>query len=294
MIFGLTLLSAYMPELYHYCSTETFVSIITNKSIRLSSLTMSNDSKEGELIKEHLMRAARESGLYPIVLGNLERALQFTYEMFDGLGFCLSENGDLLSQWRGYADDGRGISIGFNSEYLSSLSSARSSRNEFAFNLCQILYDPSKQAEIANEHLEALKPLFERGAFRSMTGSLLAPISEEEKTDIKKATEEAYLVTLKAMLRMFEIKHPAFAEELEWRLISISTKNPDNQNNRFRACGDKIVPYVEIPLEQLDYQAISTVILGPRHTTPPHVIKQMFHNANLPDPAVIKSAATYR
>ena len=28
--------------------------------------------------------------------------------------FCLSEEGDLLSQWRGYGDDGRGFSIGFD------------------------------------------------------------------------------------------------------------------------------------------------------------------------------------
>lgn len=27
---------------------------------------------------------------------------------------CFSENGDLLSQWRGYADNGRGVTIGFD------------------------------------------------------------------------------------------------------------------------------------------------------------------------------------
>lgn len=255
---------------------------------------MSNDSKEGELIKDHLMRAAQEAGLSPSVLSNLERALQFAYEVFDGLGFCLSENGDLLSQWRGYADDGRGVSIGFNSEYLTALASARASRDENGFTLRKLLYDPSKQAEIANEHLGSLKPLLEKGAFRSPKGTLLAPRSDEETAKIRAATEEAYVVTLEAMLRMFEIKNPAFAEEIEWRLISLSIKRPDNQQNRFRACCEKIVPYLEVPLEGLDCRAISTVVLGPRHTTPPHVIKQMFHNATLGDPTVIKSAATYR
>jgi hypothetical protein len=33
--------------------------------------------------------------------------------------FCLSEKSDDLGQWRGYADDGQGISIGFNSAFLS-------------------------------------------------------------------------------------------------------------------------------------------------------------------------------
>lgn len=31
---------------------------------------------------------------------------------------CFSGNGDLLSQWRGYAGDGTGIAIGFKTKYL--------------------------------------------------------------------------------------------------------------------------------------------------------------------------------
>ena len=37
--------------------------------------------------------------------------------------FCLSEEKDLLSQWRGYADDGKGIFIGFNGEFLDGICS---------------------------------------------------------------------------------------------------------------------------------------------------------------------------
>lgn len=283
-----------MPDLYHYCSTDTFVSIISNRSIRLSSLTLSNDSKEGELIKEHLMHVAQDAGVYRSVLRNLERALQVTYEVFDGLGFCLSENGDLLSQWRGYADDGRGVCIGFRSEYLEELADARLQKDEESFSLKQLEYDSSRQAEVAKKHFEQLRPLLDQGAFKSTVGSLLAPITEEEKEEIKKQTDNAYLVTLDAMMRMFELKHPAFKEELEWRLISFSIKKANHAKNKFRSCRDKIVPYLEVPLQPLSQPAISTVYLGPRHTTPPHVIKQMLHSSGFGEPAVIKSAATYR
>ncbi|MDP2064189.1 MAG: DUF2971 domain-containing protein, partial [Phaeovulum sp.] len=34
------------------------------------------------------------------------------------LGFCLSEESDLLSQWRGYAQDGAGFSVSFSVEKL--------------------------------------------------------------------------------------------------------------------------------------------------------------------------------
>ncbi|HEY8660108.1 MAG TPA: DUF2971 domain-containing protein [Hanamia sp.] len=31
---------------------------------------------------------------------------------------CFSKNGDLLSQWRAYAEDDKGFSIGFDSNYI--------------------------------------------------------------------------------------------------------------------------------------------------------------------------------
>ena len=38
--------------LYHYCSNATFTSIIESKSIRLSLLTLSNDTKEGQHVRD--------------------------------------------------------------------------------------------------------------------------------------------------------------------------------------------------------------------------------------------------
>jgi hypothetical protein len=52
-----------MTVLYHYCSTSTFVSIISGKSIWLSSLNLSNDTMEGKLVAETLCRMATRDGL---------------------------------------------------------------------------------------------------------------------------------------------------------------------------------------------------------------------------------------
>ncbi|WP_416152053.1 DUF2971 domain-containing protein [Pseudomonas sp. Bout1] len=35
-----------------------------------------------------------------------------------GLATCFSKAGDVLSQWRAYADDGQGYAIGFDSKLL--------------------------------------------------------------------------------------------------------------------------------------------------------------------------------
>jgi hypothetical protein len=87
--------------LYHYCNTDSFISIIRSQSIRLSSLSLSNDSMEGQLVTKTIMRLAERDGIVGKEKIELEESLRFNERYFDGLGFCLSAYGDLLSQWRG-------------------------------------------------------------------------------------------------------------------------------------------------------------------------------------------------
>jgi len=76
---------------------------------------------EGRLVKTAIMKLAERDGLNEDAKVDLSESLAFNERFFDGLGFCLSFYGDLLSQWRGYADDGCGVSIGFGVPYLKSL-----------------------------------------------------------------------------------------------------------------------------------------------------------------------------
>ena len=117
--------------IYHYCSMDTFNIIMKNKTIRLSNITKSNDSKEKILIYDHLEsaidRAFAEIKLPVRAADQIETGFAegYTYlEYFQkdlrdinnqsSLVACFSRNGDLLSQWRGYANDGCGFAIGFD------------------------------------------------------------------------------------------------------------------------------------------------------------------------------------
>lgn len=284
-----------MNVLYHYCSTESFVSIISNKCIRLSSLTLSNDRKEGELIQDILLQIARDANLMPSVVARFERALRNSYEFFDGLGFCLSENGDLLSQWRGYADDGKGLSIGFNRKYLKALSERRKEADTPSYHLCKLVYDKRGQRRIAEKHFEKLRPLINDGAFRNPTGTLLAPTDGDERERIEKSTRAAYFAIALAMLQMFEIKHPAFKEEREWRMVNFSFREfLDDKGIKFRPAGDKIVPFRELELEDVGVRPIAKVILGPKHQGPEHAVHRLLALSGFSKVKVIKSVATYR
>lgn len=283
-----------MPILYHYCSTEALVSIVNSRSIRLSSLTLSNDSQEGARILHLLLQLAKESGLDTYSLSRLETQLRWAYDVFDGQGFCLSENRDLLSQWRGYADDGRGLCIGFNSSYFEKLGAHLTKKGEKSFSLKKIVYDIDGQRAIANKHFKQIKQLLDQGAFRPLQGTLLTPTTEDDQSEIRKATQSGVFAIMNAMLKMFDVKNPAFSEEQEWRLVSFSVKQDDDSDLKFRASGDKIIPYFEVKLDDLGVQPISAIVLGPKHQTPRHVIERMLADAGFEAVNISNSSATYR
>lgn len=77
--------------LYHYCSTEAFMAIVANKSIRLSALSMSNDSEEGRLVLRLTEKLGVTNRTDPAVLAFLKSHWNEVVAANEGLGFCLSE-----------------------------------------------------------------------------------------------------------------------------------------------------------------------------------------------------------
>jgi len=79
--------------LYHYCGTKAFFSIVHNRSIWLSSLSLSNDTMEGRLGNETIMHLAERDELDASNREHLQNNVALIEGMFEGLGFCLSEEG---------------------------------------------------------------------------------------------------------------------------------------------------------------------------------------------------------
>ncbi|MDO5548952.1 MAG: DUF2971 domain-containing protein [Eubacteriales bacterium] len=119
------LLSAMPSTVYHYCNVETFFKIIQNHTLRLSDIEKSNDFMEKKwAIQQSLTHIERNlnNPAYPCskkpelaeqLLGAMEQHFR-TYNMMI-LACCFSSERDLLSQWRGYGDNGCGVSIGIDS-----------------------------------------------------------------------------------------------------------------------------------------------------------------------------------
>lgn len=264
----------------------------------LSSLSLSNDTMEGRILNKTFMRLAERDGLDQRTLLQVGKNVEMMEKLFDGLGFCLSEEGDLLSQWRGYADDARGLSIGFHRDYLERLAEASKGNGKPGFTLQRVEYESSTHESLVEPTYRELRGLIDAGAFKTPgPKTLLDTRSEEEvaieRKAIRAAWSAAYFKVLELFPRLFELKGTAFREEREWRLVSILVRDLSD-DCLFRSGRDRIVPYRSFALSDIGIPAIAEVVLGPRNLTPVTITHSMLKQLGFGDVPVRSSAATYR
>ncbi len=280
--------------LYHYCSTSTFENIVKNKSIWLSSLLASNDTQEGRWLSQVFMNLCAKRGVAPHIIAQLKTYLDWLEGGMDCLGFCLSENGDMLSQWRGYADDATGLSIGFKRNVFDAIT-AQGQGQGWPSRLCQVAYTPEDQEAILGPRLQKVLQLvnsdfvmptlltFDRNRFTTF----------EEAQRASQAAAQLVGSEITSWFDMlYRTKNPAFSEEREWRFIREHNRGYDGLE--FRARGSQLVPYVNTPFsDALWPEAIEHVFVGPRNPTPLAVIQAFLKKSGC-NCTVEVSKASYR
>ncbi|WP_084428987.1 DUF2971 domain-containing protein [Aliagarivorans marinus] len=103
--------------IFHYCTMDGFIGIISSNALWLSDLLKMNDPNELvsnlELSKKAYMESGLPMGEYSELVDE-SRAGSLRI-----LSSSFSKKRDDLNQWRSYADDGKGISIGLDRQALS-------------------------------------------------------------------------------------------------------------------------------------------------------------------------------
>ena len=156
---------------------------------------------------------------------------------------CFSANGDLLSQWRAYADDGRGFAVGFQTRSLKH------------YKFRRMLY--------ASDQTACLKDLFL--GLGNIVKNHLALFKRSPEDYSSGQTARSWLsVRLGECLSVlaFQSKDDSFKEEDEWRLYASSEKF------EFRVSNGKIVPYTTVDMssrEDNQLMPVREIILGPRN-----------------------------
>lgn len=193
-----TIVDEYKPDnndiVYYYCSADTFKKIISNKTLWLCDTKRMNDSDEityGQKLFYDLIKNTH----IPDVRRN---EIDYYYKLFRNnlitLSICFSESSEILSQWRGYADDAKGYCIGFNAKKLKST---------LPFCSLKVVYDIDKQYELLKKKLN----------------DVLCHIVGNTPN------YEAFIGEL--LFIFAQIKHPSFKEEREIRFVHNIVINED-------------------------------------------------------------------
>lgn len=296
----------YPKVLYHYASMEKGTSILKHKNIRLSDITKSNDVKEmriffPDLFDEMLKNYDEHNGFsykfeykgkgnrqaFGLFVNELKKKIEKEFE--DGsiatFALCLSEEGDLLSQWRGYADDGKGICLGLNVEEILKFVGSSSVSG---FSLEKVEYLSKEQIDewvknVANQMLGIVEIIL--GAIEE--GNIQYYSAKEFDEDI---FDTIYYNILSEVEESIKFKTEGFKEEKEWRFFIKNSLNKDDikgkkitsigtlgegarrktseyvaDNVEFNIKENDMVPFVSLKFEKFHNNLINQVICGPNN-----------------------------
>lgn len=214
--------------LYHYTSLSGVLGIVGSGELRASDVRYMNDSAELrhtlELLNKHVTRrilaGVDQPELLHAFLDWLSRRIVSGPMLF---GASFRANGNLLSQWRGYSVHGKGVSLGFDPLAV------RERAKEQGFSIGRCLYAPEEQATLIEKVIDGVEDLARQHGCDGQNQREAAVIFQRIEED---------LLRIAAV-----IKHPAFEEEQEWRIISSIMTDAAHPRVSFREGASMLVPY---------------------------------------------------
>ena len=237
------------PTLYHYTDTSGLVGIVQDETLWLSHTRFLNDRSESEYARDlvaNILRQRRETtddSRVEEFLKDAEDRAPAMYEGTDLYVVCFCEEGDLLSQWRGYSKGAGMFSLGFASDTLSQPGGV----GRVQYSLFPIVYRPDEQRRIINE-------MITRGTRRH-----LMQIQSGTKDD---PLDPVTVLMLALGICMIFFKDESFGAEREWRTVVLKPSGDADPPVRFRTHPWYPMPYVEMYYEDGQLPLVE-VMCGP-------------------------------
>ncbi|MCB2215835.1 DUF2971 domain-containing protein [Desulfofustis glycolicus] len=239
--------------LYHYTTLSGLLGIVNSRTLWASDIRYMNDSAElkhaADLIRGQVHeRISRKQGR-PDLLGRFVDWV--SHRITNGhllFGSSFRSHGNLLSQWRGYSPHGKGVSLGFSSEYILECADSQ------GFQIGKCIYEPARQKRLIERVLDALESQVEE----RLTG-------QESRERLHAVYADVFDFIETDLLRLAAIlKHPSFREEKEWRIVSPVYTSYDDCTILFREANAVLVPYIEFDLAPVrQTPKLEHVFVGP-------------------------------
>ncbi len=271
-------------ELFHYCSEETFLCILKSSSLWLSDADNLNDSLEGKWLDKVVDELREDSEL---LQWSDSGHIYHDYKLFKSTFFiiCFSEKEDLLSQWRAYADNGKGVSIGFSiqpSLWGGNLTLSQILRwEELGGHLERVVYSKLEQKEILLRIFKYIDHWVKKCLNPKMSLYFYDAVVDTGRDGL------SYLSRL--------MKHPGFSEECEWRIIydgvtDLSSKGVSKKINT-RVQRNESVNY---HVWKFTPSLITKVVLGPKCKLTIEETKKQMQKLGFSNVSITKSEVPYR
>ncbi|MFH0781153.1 MAG: DUF2971 domain-containing protein [Pseudomonadota bacterium] len=242
-------------RLYHYTSFTGLLGIVGSRALWASDIRYMNDSAElrhtADLIRIEITKRIDTGHPRPDLLNQFLDWV--THRITNGhMLFAASfrSNGNLLSQWRGYSRLGKGVSLGFNPDYIVSCAGRQS------FQIGKCIYNCDHQERLIRRVVDAVEALAREDDSKA----------SEEKPMRDRSYQGVFQLIESDLLRIAAIlKHPSFREEEEWRIISPVVTDYVKAQVLFREGTSMLVPYIQFDLLAKNYSSIELehLFLGP-------------------------------
>lgn len=241
--------------IYHYCSVDTFVKIMTSNSLWLSHAQTTNDGNEDMIFKNILDsalnsfddRTPEERKIAKSIVDAYKKKLDFPYIC------CFSRNKDLLGQWRAYANDGQGVAIGFELGKLPHRNLfGEANADEAYIYLDEVNYDADNE-ELIKKIIEASYIIYHKD--NDMDKAIDSTVSGMNLLSI--FTKSSHFSDEQEIRMVYKPCYRHLLSNLEGKEVGI--KNPFEIN--FRSNGSDLKSYFVFPLQT---DSIKEIILGPK------------------------------
>lgn len=259
----------YPGVLYHYTSGDTLKAILDKKNLRAGHIKYMNDYTELASGRKIIIRAIKKffNGKRHQIIANFKDEMIEHFHAWDSLSedgdidltytidnqvydihvVSLSELPDVLSQWRGYADNAKGYSIGLNTKPLQKCASQPNCG--YFLGLSKVIYKDKDLEDAATTLLND---------WEVKVAKIKPPFKAEQEANWIRWNHLELAFALLASI----FKQEGFREEKEWRLI-FSRKFQDYTGLETYVKDSTLIPFISIPIGSQS-KIIKQIWCGPK------------------------------
>lgn len=274
--------------IYHYCSLESFSKIIASNSIRASDLTKMNDPLELQLGQDLVAK------LYDDVFPNSDMSPNFKRDDYFYFGCSFSAKGDLLSQWRAYADNASGLSIGLDQKNFKKIN--------------HVTVRASDDKWVQNHKFSIEKVIYNKDIFKKKCIDILQEFERDHGVPSKKSPGRLMMLYQRLQKEICVFKNIFYKEEQEFRLCRVVYKKAieearcSNYAPHLELFGDLdyvvsnhgLRAFTALKLRAEGVSSVQRVVLGPRNNDSIDGIRDYLALHGFVGVDVVRSEGAYR